>query len=82
MGVSKLSAAIKIQARFQSGIAGSKPALNSNVLNILPISTLRIIDLEGKKNSSPLFSRFCSKTQRFFWRFTAPKYVQSGRGGG
>ena len=31
---------------------------NLNVLNILPVTTLRTIDLEGKKNSSPLFSIF------------------------
>ena len=31
---------------------------NSNVSNILPLTTFRTIDLEGNKNSSPLFSRF------------------------
>jgi hypothetical protein len=32
-------------------MAGSWPATNSNVLNIVPVTTLRTIDLEGKKNS-------------------------------
>jgi hypothetical protein len=39
---------------------------NSNVMNILPLTTLRTIDLEGKKNSGPLFSRFCVNFESFF----------------
>ena len=31
---------------------------NSNVCNILPLTTLRTIDLEGRKNPALLFSRF------------------------
>jgi len=31
---------------------------NPNVLNILPVTTLRTIDLAGKKNPGPLFSIF------------------------
>ena len=31
---------------------------NSHVSNILPVTTLRTIDLEGQKNSDPLFSIF------------------------
>src|ERR1700680_15204 len=50
---------------------------NSNVWNILPVTTLRTIDLEGKKNSDPLFSRFCGKLSVFFEGILAPKQVQS-----
>jgi hypothetical protein len=32
----------------------------------LPVTTLRTIDLGGKKISGPLFSRFCTKTECFF----------------
>ncbi len=31
---------------------------NSNVSKVLPVTTLRTIDLGGKKNSGPLFSGF------------------------
>jgi hypothetical protein len=43
---------------------GKQP--NSNVSKILPVTTLRTIDLEGKKNPAPLFSRFWAKNERFF----------------
>jgi hypothetical protein len=49
---------------------------NSNVSKILPVTTLRTIDLGGKKNSGPLFSGFCAKTRVFFEVNYAPKYVQ------
>jgi hypothetical protein len=39
---------------------------NSNVFKILLVTTLRTIDLEGKKSSGPLFSRFCVKASVFF----------------
>ena len=39
---------------------------NFHVLNILPVTTFRTIDLEGKKSSGPLFSRFCAKESSFF----------------
>jgi hypothetical protein len=42
---------------------------NSNVFNILPVTTLRTIDLEGKKNSDSLFSRFCGKSSVFLREF-------------
>jgi hypothetical protein len=38
---------------------------NLNVLRILPVTTFRTIDLEGKKNSDPLFSRFCAEESVF-----------------
>ena len=38
---------------------------NSNVSKILPLTTLRTIDLGGKKNSGPLFSRSCRKMRVF-----------------
>jgi hypothetical protein len=50
---------------------------NFNVFNILPVTTLRTIDLEGKKNSDPLFSRFCGKLSFFFEGILAPKKVQT-----
>jgi len=49
---------------------------NSNVLNILPATIFRTIDLEGKENSDPLFSRFCAKQSVFFEGYSAPKCVQ------
>ena len=48
---------------------------NCNVLNILPVTTFRTIDLEGKKNSSPLFSIFCAEQRVFFEGNSAPKCV-------
>jgi hypothetical protein len=50
---------------------------NSNVFKILPVTTLRTIDLGGKKNSDPLFSRFCGKLSVFFEGILAPQKVQS-----
>jgi hypothetical protein len=44
----------------------TKMRRNSNVSKILPLTTLRTIDLEGKKISGRLFSRFCAKTNDFF----------------
>ncbi len=38
---------------------------NFNVSKILPLTTFRTIDLGGKKNSDPLFSRFCRETRVF-----------------
>jgi hypothetical protein len=49
---------------------------NSNVWNILPLTTFRTIDLAGKKNSNPLFSRFCAETRVFFEVNYALKFVQ------
>src|SRR5208282_1220632 len=49
---------------------------NSNVLNILPVTTLRTIDLAGKKKSVPLFSIFCVKLSVFPRGNLAPKMVQ------
>jgi hypothetical protein len=50
---------------------------NSNVRNILPVTTLRTIDLAGPKNSSRLFSRFCVETRVFFDEKAAPRLVHS-----
>ena len=49
---------------------------NSHVVNILPLTTLRTIDLGGKKNSDPLFSRFCAEQSVFFEGNSAPEFVQ------
>jgi hypothetical protein len=49
---------------------------NSNVSNVLPVTTLRTIDLEGKKNSSLLFSRFCEEVRVFFEGKGAPQLGQ------
>jgi hypothetical protein len=38
----------------------------SNVLNILPVTIFRTIDLAGKKNPASLFSRFCVEESVFF----------------
>jgi hypothetical protein len=56
---------LALPARFQNGTPG-RHYHNSNVVNILPVTTLRTIDLGGKKISGPLFSRFCTKTECFF----------------
>ena len=48
---------------------------NSHVSKILPVTTLRTIDLGGKKISDPLFSRFCAEMRVFFEQNVAPKYV-------
>jgi len=50
---------------------------NPNVLNILLLTTLRTIDLEGKKNSDPLFSGFCAEERDFFEGNAAPKCVHA-----
>src|SRR5271165_7259878 len=48
---------------------------NSNVINILPVTTLRTIDLEGQKYSDPLLSRFCAESSVFSEGNSAPEYV-------
>jgi hypothetical protein len=53
-----------------------EPHRNSNVWNILPVTTLRTIDLRGTKNSDRLFSRFCTEMRAFFEGHIAPKRVQ------
>ena len=60
---------------FQPSVARNA-ARNSNVSKILPLTTLRTIDLGGRKISGPLFSRFCAKTRVFFEVFYAPEVVQ------
>ena len=52
---------------------------NFHVFNILPVTTLRTIDLGGKKNSGPLFSRFCAEMRVFFEVNSAPEYVHQRR---
>jgi len=49
---------------------------NPNVWNILPVTTLRTIDLEGRKNSDPLFFRFWAERRDFVEGKSAPEYVQ------
>jgi len=51
---------------------------NSNVSKILPLTTFRTIDLAGRKNSIPLFSRFYAKREFFFDGNIAPQTVQLG----
>jgi hypothetical protein len=52
---------------------------NFHVLNIVPLTTLRTIDLGGKKNSGPLFSRFCPEQRVFFEGDSAPECVHPKR---
>jgi hypothetical protein len=52
---------------------------NSNVSNILPVTTFRTIDLAGNKISGPLFSRFCAEQSVFFEGFSAPKCVHENQ---
>ena len=49
---------------------------NPNVSRILPLTTLRTIDLAGRKISGSLFSRFCAEMRVFFEVFSAPECVQ------
>src|SRR5579863_7539998 len=49
----------------QNGTQPVGEPANSNVSKILPLTTFRTIDLAGRKNSDPLFSRFCAKTRVF-----------------
>jgi hypothetical protein len=49
---------------------------NSNVSKILPLTTLRTIDLRGRKNPGSLFSRFCGNLRVFFEVNVAPECVQ------
>jgi hypothetical protein len=48
-------------------------------MNILPLTTLRTIDLEGEKNSDPLFSRFYAEMSVFFEGNIAPKCVHENQ---
>jgi hypothetical protein len=65
-------------SQLQSGSRTSTNPNNSHVFYILPVTTLRTIDLEGKKISDPLFSRFCEETRFFFGGISAPVSVQIG----
>src|SRR6202167_4250284 len=56
---------------------GGQDRDNSHVSKILPLTTLRTIDLGGKKISGCLFSRFCAEMSDFFQGNSAPEYVQS-----
>jgi hypothetical protein len=74
---------MKVKAPFHSFTPRSKAELqaaaephNSNVSNILPVTTLRTIDLEGKKNSGLLFSGFCVEREIFLTENAAPRLVQ------
>src|ERR1700719_3926106 len=49
---------------------------NSNVSNILPLTTFKTIDLGGKKISGPLFSGFWTETRDFLEGKIAPKIGQ------
>jgi hypothetical protein len=53
---------------------------NYNVFYILPVTTLRTIDLEGKKNYDPLFSIFYAEMSVFFEGNPAPQYVHENQG--
>ena len=52
---------------FEDETAGTeKHSRNLHVFYILPVTTLRTIDLAGKKIPGLLFSGFCVETKRFF----------------
>jgi hypothetical protein len=53
---------------------------NFPVLKNLPVTTLRTIDLAGKKNSDGLFSRFCEEMRVFFEGNLAPECVHENWG--
>ena len=50
----------------QKETVGKRNRVNPHISNILPLTTLRTIDLGDKKNSTPLLSIFCDKTEFFF----------------
>jgi hypothetical protein len=68
-----------LRTRLQNGTTSKGNHANSHVSKILPLTILRTIDLGGKKNSTPLFSRFCAKTEIFFEEYSAPKSVHRNR---
>jgi hypothetical protein len=78
--MAKMSIPGLVFLRCRNGIASRSDHDNSNVSKILPLTTLRTIDLEGKKISGPLFSIFCAKMRVFFEVFSAPEYVQQEGG--
>jgi len=45
-------------------------------VNILPVTTLRTIDLEGKKKFQPFVFYILRKKRVFFYEYSAPEYVQ------
>jgi hypothetical protein len=50
----------------KTGLQAAGDRDNLHVSNILPVTTLRTIDLGGKKKSDSLFSRFWAETRFFF----------------
>ena len=62
---------------FQTELQAAAEHRNSNDSNILPVTTLRTIDLEGKKNFDPLFSKFCGEMSFFFEGIFAPECVHN-----
>jgi hypothetical protein len=56
----------RVRRTSQNGTARVGHDDNPNVLKILPVTTLRTIDLQGKKISGPLFSIFCVDREFFF----------------
>ena len=65
MAKSKTFAPAKFSARAKTESQAIQTHANSHVSKILPVTTLRTIDLAGKKNSSLLFSRFCAEMRVF-----------------
>jgi hypothetical protein len=53
---------------------------NSNVSNILPLTSLRTIDLAGRKISDRLFSRFCAELRVFLRYFLHRNMCNSEHG--
>ena len=60
---------------LRSRTAGNGRARNSNVMNILPLTTFRTIDLAGRKNPDSLLSIFWEEMEVFFRRYSAPKHM-------
>jgi hypothetical protein len=52
--------------RSKAELQAAAEPRNSNVSNILSVTTLRTIDLAGKENPGLLFSRFCVERKIFF----------------
>ena len=74
MAKTKTCSALHLQSKDEPHAAACHR--NSHVFYILPVTTLRTIDLGGRKISNSLFSRFCAETDVFFEGFSAPECVQ------
>jgi len=65
-----ISVLFQFPAQHRNQANGLGNRANPNVSNILPVTTLRTIDLAGSEISDRLFSRFCADLTK---RYLSPK---------